>query len=42
MGYLWGQLRHAIPLIAHAQENGILQLLSVTLRVAFISTRSRS
>ncbi len=37
MGYLWDQLRSAIPLIAHGNPY-IMGLLWVTLRVAFVST----
>lgn len=37
MGYLWDQLRGAIPLIAHGDPY-IMGLLWVTLRVAMIST----
>jgi tungstate transport system permease protein len=37
MGYLWDQLRGAIPLIAHGDPY-IMGLLWVTLRVAFVST----
>jgi len=37
MGYVWDQLRGAIPLIAHGDPY-IMGLLWVTLRVAFVST----
>jgi tungstate transport system permease protein len=37
MGYVWDQLRGAIPLIAHGNPY-IMGLLWVTLRVAFVST----
>lgn len=37
MGYVWDQLRGAIPLIAHGDPY-IVGLLWVTLRVAFVST----
>ena len=37
MGYVWDQLRSAIPLIAHGNPY-IMGLLWVTLRVAFVST----
>jgi tungstate transport system permease protein len=37
MGYLWGQLRDAIPLIVHGNPY-ILGLLWVTVRVAVVST----
>ncbi len=37
MGYVWDQLRGAIPLIAHGNAY-IMGLLWVTLRVAFVST----
>jgi tungstate transport system permease protein len=37
MGYVWDQLRDAIPLIAHGDPY-IMGLLWVTLRVAFVST----
>ena len=37
MGYMWDQLRGAIPLIAHGDPY-IMGLLWVTVRVAFVST----
>ena len=39
MGYLWNELRQAIPLIAHGNQY-ILALTWVTIRVAVISTAS--
>jgi tungstate transport system permease protein len=37
MGYLWDQLRHAIPLIAHGNEY-VRSVAWVTIRVAVVST----